>query len=429
MTQPVPIIFALTYVGLALGRLPFVRLDRTGIVLLGVIALLLTGSVDPAAVGSAVDTPTLLLLFALMILSAQFQAAGFYYWVAERLAGHGEDQGKAHGDDKREALSPQRLLLGTIVVGGVLSALLANDIVAFAIAPVLARGLSKRGLPPTPFLIALAAACNGGSAATLIGNPQNILIAQVGHLDFWEFLNAGLVPALATLMITYVVVRLVWRKVFSGELVVTPQLWQAAGDEVVALDRWQALKGGLALLALIVIFASGYNREIGALTIAALLLLSRRMASRDMIGAVDWHLLVLIAGLFVVTDAMAQLPMTAEAVTWASERGFDPSKVSVMGPLLLLLSNSIGNVPGVMIFLSIWPDEFTHPLYALALFSTLAGNFMLTGSLANIIVAERAAAVGSRLSFLEHARCGVPITLLSMGLAAVWLVLQGWMGW
>lgn len=399
-------VFTFTYVGMALGRLPGLKLDRTGIALLAVVVLLAGERVRPDSIGAAIDVPTLLLLFALMIVSAQFGAAGFYRFAAARVtAGRG---------------SPARLLAAVVVVAGALSAVLANDIIAFAMAPIIADGTRRRGLDPRPFLIALAGACNAGSAITVIGNPQNILIGQSGGLGFWAFAAACAPPALLGLVIVYVVVRRQW----AAELAVAPA---AVPSPSPPPDRWQTAKGAAAALALVALFSSELPREIGALVIAALLLASRRLASRDMIGAVDWHLLLLFACLFVVTGAFAATGLAAEGVAWLSSQALLPERLSVMAPLMLAASNGIGNVPAVMLLLSVWPQPSPGALYGLALISTLAGNLLIVGSLANIIVVERAASVGVALSFRDHARCGVPIALMSVAVAAGWLWATGLM--
>ncbi len=403
------LIFAATYLGMALGGIPGLKVDRTGMALMAVVALLASGALAVPQLGRAIDLPTLLLLFALMIVSAQFAAAGFYDWVAARLAGAGGP--------------PGRLLLLVVVVAGGLSAILANDIIAFAIAPVLAEGTRRRGLDPRPFLIALAAACNAGSAMTVIGNPQNILIGQVGGLDFWRFTAACGPPALLSLALVYGVVRWQWRHA----------LVMPAPEPVPAPAKppnvWQTAKGVVALLGLAALFATPLPRDIGALVIAAVLLASRRMASRDMIGAVDWHLLLLIACLFIVTQSFAAVGLATDGLAWLLERQLLPDNLAVMTPLLVLLSNSIGNVPAVILMLSVWPHPPAGAFYGMALLSTLAGNLLIVGSLANIIVVERAATVGVRLGFVEHARSGIPITLASMAVAAGWLAWAGWMPW
>ncbi len=398
-------VFTATYLGMALGRIPGLKVDRTGLALMALVALLASGAVEVSAIGKAIDLPTLLLLFALMIVSAQFGAARFYDWVAGRLAG-------ASG-------SPQHLLLLVVVVAGTLSAILANDIIAFAVTPVLAEGTRRRGLDPRPFLIGLAGACNAGSAMTVIGNPQNILIGQMGGLDFWRFLGVCAPPGVASLAIVYLVVRWRWKAALAGRPVST------AAAPVAAPDGWQTAKGIVALVLLAGLFATPVPRDIGALVIAALLLASRKLASRDMIGAVDWHLLLLFTCLFVITQRFSSLGLAADGMAWLAAHRALPDNLAVMTPLLAAMSNTIGNVPAVILILSVWPHPPVGAFYGLALLSTLAGNLLVLGSMANIIVVERAAGAGVRLGFLDHARSGVPMTILSMAVAAAWLALTG----
>ena len=409
MDTVVVVVFAATYLGMALGRIPGLKVDRTGLALMAVVALLASGAVDVATIGKAIDLPTLLLLFALMIVSAQFQAAGVYAAAAARVAA-------ARG-------SARRLLLLTVVVAGLLSAVLANDIVVFAMTPIVAEGIRARGLDPRPFLLGLAGGANAGSAMTIIGNPQNILIGQVGGLDFWRFLASCGVPGLLGLAAAYLAVSLSWRRSLTAPAA-PPQ-----PDRLPAPDPWQTIKGILAVIALLGLFATPMPREFGALIIAAALLLSRRLTSRAMIGHVDWNLLLLFACLFVVTESFAATGLAAQAVRDLAEYGMLPDRLPVLAPLTLAASNTIGNVPATMLILSVWPSPPPGALYGLAVLSTLAGNFLLTGSLANIIVAERARGLGLTLSFADFARAGMPMTLVSMAGGMAWLWAGGWMGW
>jgi Na+/H+ antiporter NhaD/arsenite permease-like protein len=147
------------------------------------------------------------------------------------------------------------------------------------------------------------------------------------------------------------------------------------------------------------------------------------------VGAVDWHLLLLFACLFTITAAFASTGHTETGFAWLTRQGLLPDRLSVLAPLTLVASNTIGNVPAVILLLTAWPSPSPEALYGLALLSTLAGNLLIVGSLANIIVAERAASVGVRLGFLDHARSGIPITVLTMGIACLWLWLFGFLGW
>lgn len=406
MTALVVSVFALVYLGMAAGRVPGLRLDRVGIAMIGAVALVVFAAVSPQQALAAVDFPTLFVLFGLMILSAQFAGAGFYDWCSLRLAG--------------SAASPLRLLALTVAVGGGLAAILANDVVVFAMTPLLCVGLERRGLDPRPYVIALAGAANAGSAATLIGNPQNILIGQAGGLDFWAFLAVCTPPAVAALAIVFAVVAWMWR----GRLHLSAPV-RAPAVEAHALDRAMLGKGLAATALLLALFATPLPQAAGALIVAAGLLVSRKLATRTALGLVDWPLLVLFAALFVVTAALAATGLPAHAVDMLASWGLRPYGLPALAALTLIGSNTIGNVPADMLLLAVLPDMGAQALTALALLSTLAGNLLLTGSLANIIAVERAATVGVRVGFVEHARCGVPMTLLSMAAAMGWLALVG----
>ncbi len=405
------LVFVFTYLGMAAGRLPWLQVDRTGIALLGVIALLATETATLDELGAHIDTSTLVLLFALMIVSAQFVSSGFFDlcadWLTSRRGG------------------PAFLLAVTVAVCGGMAALLANDIVVFAMAPLLIAGARARGLDPRPFLIALASSANAGSAATLIGNPQNILIGQVGNLSFHTFLLACLVPAVVGLVCVFAVTWLLWHDRIEGTVLAVTR--DAPAVPLHTHDRNQTIKGALAMAALLALFTTSLPREIGGLVIAALLLANRKFTSRTMIAAVDWPLLLLFVCLSAITGALADTVLPWTAVSGLQEMALLPDNLVVLTPLTLLMSNTIGNVPSVILLLQIWQDPPQGPLYALALLSSLSGNLLLVGSLANLIVVERGAAFGVRISFAEYARAGVPITLLSMGFAVFWLAWTGWL--
>jgi Na+/H+ antiporter NhaD/arsenite permease-like protein len=418
LTRPPPmhaaiilLVFLFTYAGMAAGRLPWLQVDRTGIALLGVIALLATDTVTLDQLGGNIETSTLVLLFALMIISAQFVSAGFYDlcadWITSRRSG------------------PAALLALTVAVCGALAAVFANDILVIAMTPLLVAGARGRGLDPRPFLIALACASNAGSAATLIGNPQNILIGQVGNLSFHTFLLACAVPAAVALVCVFAIIWLLWHdRIGATVLAVTRD-----GPEVPRHphDRNQTIKGFVALAALLVLFMTSLPREIGGLVIAALLLANRKFTSRTMIAAVDWPLLLLFVCLFGITGALADTGLPWQVISGFQDLGLLPDSLAVLTPLTLAMSNTIGNVPSVILLLQIWPTPPQGALYALALLSSLAGNLLLVGSLANLLIVERAAAFGVRITFAEYARAGIPITLLSMGFAVFWLALTGWL--
>src|SRR5215813_10711669 len=401
------LILILTFIGMAAGRIAWLQVDRTGIALLAVIALLASGEMTLDDFGSAIDLPTLAFLFAMMIISAQFAESGFIDLCARTIT--------------QTRLGTATLLGLTVAIGGGLSAVLANDILIIAISPLLIAGAQNRGLDPRPLMIALAASTNAGSAATLIGNPQNILIGALGRLDFWIFLVICAVPAIFTLVVVFLVVWLQWRARISQTLLAATL--DAPPITAHPLDRYQTIKGVVALLMLLLLFATPLPREIGALIIAALLLASRKITSRTMIAAVDWPLLLLVACLFAITGALNRTGIAAEIVDFLTAHGLLPNSLVMLTPYSLVASNTIGGVPAAMLFLQVWPSAPPGVLYALALLSSLAGNLLLTGSLTNVLIAERADKMGARLTFAEHARAGVPIAIISIGFAVFWLAL------
>jgi Na+/H+ antiporter NhaD/arsenite permease-like protein len=397
-------VFAAVYAGMILGRFPGMALDRTGVALLGAIALLAVGRVRTDELAAAIDAPTLVLLFALMVVSAQFRLSGFYSSLVRRV--------------EAVRVSPPMLLGLLIALTAALSAVLANDIVCLAVAPVLVAGCGRRGLDPKPFLLALACAANVGSAATLIGNPQNMLIGQVLRMDFAGYLLLAAGPAVMGLGVVWGVIcwqtRGRWRSESPG----------VTAAEAPAFDRWQTGKGLTVLAAVVALFlAAPWPREIVALAAAGLLLCSRRMHSRRMLGLVDWQLLVLFAGLFVVNHAVRTSGMSAQFNTALAAAGAPVEHPAWLFGLSAALSNLVSNVPAVMLLL-----PYAHGPQAgavLALSSTLAGTLLVVGSIANIIVLEQASRMGVKITWRQHAKVGVPVTLGTLAVAAAWLWLWG----
>lgn len=406
------LILILTYFGMAAGRIAWLRVDRTGIALLAVIALLATGQMTLDDFGATVDMPTLALLFAMMIISAQFAESGFTDYCARTMIG---TRGGAAA-----------LLALTVAIGGGLSAILANDILIAAMAPLLIAGAQARGLDPRPFAIALAAAANAGSAATMIGNPQNILLGAMGRLGFWKFLAIAAVPALFALVVVFGVVWFQWhRRIDDGASPAIDPL-PVTGH---TFDRVQTIKGGIAVLVLLLLFLTPLPRETGALIIAALLLANRKITSRTMISAVDWPLLLLVSCLFAVTGMLNRVGIAAELLSFLNAHGLMPDSLALLTPFSLVTSNAIGSLPAAMLLFQVWQLPPHEVLYALAVLSTLSGNLMLTGSLTNIVIAERAERMGAPLTFADHLRAGVPIVAISLAFAVFWLHLIGVLPW
>ena len=408
MTTAIVVVFFLVYLGMILGGLPFLQLDRTGVALLGAIALIAMEALTPDEAARSIHVPTVVLLFSFMVVSAQLRLGGFYPWVTARLAAL--------------PLSPTTLLAAVVAVVAALSAVFSNDIVCLSVAPVLARACSRRGLDPVPYLLALACAANVGSAATLIGNPQNMLIGSALDLSFAGYVAEAAVPVVLGLAASWAIIAWLFRGRWVGGLAAVQPVDRRDEDEA-PLDRWQSTKGLAVAGALLVVFLfTSWPREVVALAGAGILLTSRRMHSRKMLGLVDWELMVLFGGLFVVNRAFESTGLPAAIVADLAARGIDVSHPLPLFVATFLLSNTVSNVPAVMLLLPVAQHPLAGPL--LALVSTLAGNLLIVGSIANIIVVDAAGRLGVRIDWRAHARVGVPVAVVTLAITAAWLALR-----
>jgi Na+/H+ antiporter NhaD/arsenite permease-like protein len=406
-------VFAVVYLGMFLGGLPRLKLDRSGVALLGAIAVIGLSGLPVEDAARSVDLPTIVLLFAFMVVSAQMRLGGFYGAVTRQVGAL--------------PLSRNGLLAALIVVSGALSAVFSNDIICLAMTPVVARLCLQRGINPLPFLIGLACAANIGSAATLIGNPQNMLIGSVLQLPFGGYVRQALPPVLISLL-------LLWLWLAFGPGAQTASAPQTVDQPFAAMaeappqepdfDAWQTAKGLVVAGALMLIFLfTDWPRDVAALVGAGLLLLSRRLHSSHVLGLIDWPLLLLFMGLFVVNHAFETTGLAAQAVAWLGAQGVH---LAEPGPLLVVsavLSNLVSNVPAVMLLLPHLGGSSGQAGAMLALVTTFAGNLLLVGSIANLIVADLARQQGIVIDWKRHAITGIPVTLLT--LAVVW----AWMRW
>jgi Na+/H+ antiporter NhaD/arsenite permease-like protein len=405
-------IFGVVYLGMILGGLPLVQLDRTGVALLGAIALIGFNAVSLEEAARSIHLPTLILLFAFMVVSAQMRLGGFYDAVTRWLT--------------QLPLAPPLLIGFLIVVVGGVSAVFSNDIVCLAVAPVLIDACQRRRMDPRPFLLALACGANIGSAATLIGNPQNMLIGETLHLSFAGYLLEAALPVGLGLVATWVLILALTRGQLASAAAVAshdgpPSV--AAPEEAISLDPWQTIKGLTVALAIVACFLfAPWPREVVALTGAGVLLTSRRLHSRQMLGLVDWELLVLFMGLFVVNHGLQKTGLPDRLIADLAAMGVPLQHIGPLFATTFLLSNLVSNVPAVMLLL----PSVTHTLAGptLALVSTLAGNLFIVGSVANIIVVDAAERRGIAIGWRDHARVGVPVTFVTLAIVAIYLALR-----
>jgi Na+/H+ antiporter NhaD/arsenite permease-like protein len=401
----VSMIFGLTYLALALGKIPGLRIDRAGIALVGAAAMLACGVLSLRDAAKAVDYETIVLLFGMMVVVSYLRLAGFFALATERIA--------------TRFSGPLTLLAVTIVLSGVLSAFLVNDVVCVALTPLVLHLCQRLKRPPIPYLVGLATASNIGSVATITGNPQNIIIGSLSHISYLRF-AARLAPvAVIGLVFNFVVVALVYRKTLAKTADESP-----AADESSELrvHRGLLIKSVVVTLITVGLFFAGQPIALVALVAAAVLMLDR-VRPEKVYRAVDWPLLIMFAGLFVVVQAFE----VNVVHTWGLDRwnALLESPVVLVSGLSVVLSNLVSNVPAVLLFkplMEVMPQKELAWL-ALAMSSTLAGNLTVLGSVANLIVVENARRAGTELGFLEYLKVGVPLTVLTTLVGIAWLAL------
>ncbi|QLH39536.1 MAG: transporter [Defluviicoccus sp.] len=403
------LIFLAVYLAMGLGHLPGFKVDRTGAALIGALAMLGAGRIAPQAAWNSIDYSTIGLLFGLMVVSSAFVVSGFYAWTAARVA--------------TLNVAPPILLAILVVVGGVLSAVLTNDVVVVAMTPLLVAITLSRGLNPVPFLLGFCFATNTGAAGTIIGSPQNMIVAQGLDMSFIGFLRVAGLPALLSLPVVWGIIAMLYRRRWQ---LASPVPADASVAAPVAVDRWETLKAAVVTIVVVMAFVfSDWPRELIALSAAALLLINRRIASTDMMKHVNGNLIVLLMGLFVVNAALAATNLPQHLLADLRSAGFDLHQPLWLFVVASALSNTVGNNPAVMLLV---PSlDSSGPVNAigaaLALGTGFSSNLIVFGSLAGIIVVEAAAKYGVKISFGEFCRAGVPVGLACMAIAVAWIAL------
>jgi len=400
------VIFLASYLVFALGKFPGLKIDRTGAAIIGATAMVVFRIVPGEQAIRAVDFSTIVLLFAMMLVVGGLKLAGFFEWNAELIL---------------RRLKPGMLLPALILTCGLLSAFFVNDIVCLVMVPFVLVLTQKLHLPPLAFLLAVATSSNIGSVATITGNPQNMLIGATLQLSFAGYLHEAAPPVLVGLVATWGLI--LWQS--GGRLTSARGLAMASSEtrEVADLNRWQTAKGLTVTSAIVLCFVfTSLPREVVALTGAGVLLMSRKLHSRNMLGLVDWELLVLFMGLFVVNHALQKTGLPARVMGDLASAGVPLQHPGPLFAATFVLSNIVSNVPAVMLLLPSAQHSLAGP--TLALVSTLSGNLLVIGSIANIIVVDAAARRGVPISWRSHARVGVPVTLVTLAITAGYLALR-----
>ena len=394
------LIFGLTYVALAFGRVPGLRSDRVAAVVVGAALMISFRVLSFEQAERAVDGGTIALLFGMMVIAAALEVSGVFALAGWLVT--------------RRAKTPLTLLVAVSVASAVFSAIMINDVVCLAFTPLLLAVTETLECDPKPYLIALATSSNVGSVATITGNPQNILIGSLSHISYGAF-SAELVPvAIAALAINVGVIWVVYGQELRQPF---PRLDAAPPPAVSRSSTW---KGAVVSVLVVLAFALGAPPPLAAILGGSAMLLSRATDPKRLYAHVDWTLLTLFVGLFVVVAGLDQSGVSMKLRNDLAVLRAD----TVFGMTLLagVLSNTVSNVPAVMVLKST-VLALPHPHTAwltLAMASTLSGNLTLPGSLATIIVVERARERTS-VSFLDFLKVGAPSAILGATVGALWL--------
>ena len=394
MTSVLPIlIFAATYLVLAVGRVPGLRIDRTGAAIIGASLMVATGALSIDEAFRSINYETVILLFGMMLVVANLRLSGFFAVVSRRVISF------TH--------RPLTLLFAVVFVSGVFSAFFVNDTICVVLTPLVVEIVTHLRRNPIPYLLGVAMAANIGSTATITGNPQNMLIGTFSHIPYRTFAAALAPVAFLGLVFTVLLLYLVYHREFASKFSAeTVEREKVANPGLM----WRTV---VAAAVMLVLFFAGWSTSKVAIVTGALLLITRTVEPEKVYREIDWSLLVMLMGLLIVIAGIGKTVLPGDLAAVAAH--LQLARVSVLSGVTAVLSNVVSNVPAVLLmkpFIAHLPHQERGWL-ALAMSSTLAGNLTLLGSIANLIVVERARKT-VKISFVEYLKAGVPLTILTL---------------
>ncbi len=393
------VIFVGSYLVFALGKFPGLKIDRPGAAIIGAVGMVAFRIVQPADTLRFIDFPTIVLLFAMMLIVGTLHLVGFFDWNAGMVL---------------RRLNPSHLLPAVVFTSGVLSAFFVNDIMCLVMVPIVLSITRKLRLKPMPYLLAVATGSNIGSVASITGNPQNMLIGSFSGIGYRDFLLHLGPVALVGLFLDWMVLYWFYLRKERHE----PKLQDGIPVPLIELSR--LTKPAVVVTGVVIAFFAGVPPAMAAALGAAALLITRTLEPRKLYDEVDWGLLVFFVGLFLIVGGAENAGIVRGFLHVAEY--WNLHQMGVFTVAVALLSNIVSNVPAVMLLKSMAPT-FSNPHTAwlvLAMASTLAGNLTITGSVANIIVVE-SAKPDTKISFWDYFRVGLPITIMTLAVGWVWL--------
>ncbi|MDT8069454.1 MAG: anion transporter [Terriglobia bacterium] len=393
------LIFLASYLVFALGKFPGLKIDRPGMAIIGAVLMVAFRIVPAGEAFRFIDFGTIVLLFSMMLLVGYLHLAGFFEWVTEHVIAN---------------LQPRHLLPAVIFMTGILSAFFVNDIVCLVLVPFVLLATRRMGLKPLPYLLAVATSANIGSVATITGNPQNMLIGSFSGISYRQFLFHLGPVALIGLLLDWLIIR--W--LCAPQLAATePADTSPATPHI---ETQQLRKPAIVIALVLIGFIGGVPPAMMAAVGAAIMLITRTRSPRLVYDEVDWGLLVFFIGLFLIVGGAENAGLTRYLFSIANR--FNLQNAGIFTATTAILSNIVSNVPAVMVLKTLVPG-FSNPhtgWLVLAMASTLAGNLTITGSVANLIVVERAHDE-VHIGFWDYSRVGIPVTLVTLAVGWAWL--------
>lgn len=404
-------ILVVTYLLIAAQGLPWLRVTRPAAALLGAVAMVTIGGLALPDAYAAIDMNVIVFLLGVLLLTAYLEIGGFFEWIAGRIV--------------RFAHAPTSLLAVIVGVSGLLSAFFVNDTICLVLPPLVLAVVRPLGLRPLPYLLAIALASNVGSAMTPTGNPQNMLIGVASGISFARFVATLAAPSIGGLGIVFGIIAFMHRRdLGAARQRLTPTV---AGAVEHPFDGVLVGKALVLFVGALAGWLAGASMPLVAISAAALLIIVARRDPAKAFGNVEWELLLFFAALFVVMRGVRDVPLVQD-LTLASAThlsGAPLHDAGLVSAAMLALSNLVSNVPAVLLWIPVVPRT-PHPTFVwlvMAMSSTFAGNLTLIGSMANLIVAERAGSRGESIGFIDYLKVGLPATIVTMLWGILWIVI------
>ncbi len=397
------VITLLTLAGIAIGRTPKIKLNRTSMALIGASLLVLFDVQDIRSAWKLIDGEIIVLLLGLMIVNTVLTYAKFFRLMTRITV--------------RRARNTFSLLSSLVFVSGILSAFFLNDTIVLMLTPLVLAVCQAFKRSPVPYLLALAMSANIGSVAAMTGNPQNLIVGLRSGIGFLPFLTALAPVAVLGLVALIGVLVLVYPKEFIGVKLETPEL------ETLDLSPRLLLRTIAIALAMLGAFVAGYSVPAAAIIAASAMLIFGRSPSDNVLMAIDWNLLVLFSGLFIVVGSLETTGLSA--LMFVAVKPLLTGGVALLSGLTLVLSNILSNVPAVLLLSPAIESlgSLKRDWLTIAMSSTFAGNLTLLGSVANLIVVEIARKQGVEVSFMTYLKVGLPVTIVTLFIGVIYMSL------